>query len=283
MAADPDPRPAYEDWKRAQDAGIDIAPPPAELRPWRPGIADLDDWREPPKLQPVGEHALIMACDPEPPEAQCFARAAERNGIAGRLFETDRRLDGFSWYDRIACVRNTHTTVTADGRACALDDDPVPERTGAPQAPLPARPESICISLAVKPAEGPGRIFDLDTDLAFAGEAWSWVGDALPLVTAGSELEPYELAQLMRAGYFSASDDADADSWERQCTVFEQEALHIATRLLCTDDEARRTSIADAIARELFWLIPHDRGAEISVRDRRVTVTLGEVAAKAAS
>ena len=33
------------------------------------------------------------------------------------------------------------------------------------------------------------------------------------------------------------------------------------------------------MTRELFWLIPHDRGADISVRDRKVTVTLGAAAA----
>ena len=47
MAADPSPRPAFEDWTRARDAGIDIAPPPAVLRPWRPSVADCNDWRDP--------------------------------------------------------------------------------------------------------------------------------------------------------------------------------------------------------------------------------------------
>ena len=87
----------------------------------------------------------------------------------------------------------------------------------------------------------------------------------------------------MRAGFFSPSDDADADSWDRQRTDFDQEALHIATRLLCSDDEARRVSIADAVSRELFWLFPRDRAVDIAVRDRRVTVTLGAAAAEAAS
>ena len=50
MAAALEPRPSFDDWKRARDAGIDIAPPPAQLRPWRPATADVDDWREPPKL-----------------------------------------------------------------------------------------------------------------------------------------------------------------------------------------------------------------------------------------
>ena len=283
MAADPDPRPSYHDRKRAHEADIDIAAPPAELRPWRASHADVENWQEPPKRAAVGDGPLVMACDPEPPEAQTFRRAAERAGITDRLFETDRRLEGYAWYDRLDRVRNIHTTVTAGGRACALDAYPVPERTGAPTAPLPVRPAAISISLAVKPAEGPGRIVDLDTDIAFAGEAWSWVGDALPLVTLGSDIEPHALAELMRAGFFSPSDDADADSWDRQRTDFDQEALHIATRLLCSDDEARRVSIADAVSRELFWLFPRDRAVDIAVRDRRVTVTLGAAAAEAAS
>ena len=78
MAADPEPRPSYQDRKRAHEADIDIAPPPPVLQPWRPGTADVDDWRDPPKLAQAGHDALIMDCDPEPPEAQALWRAAER-------------------------------------------------------------------------------------------------------------------------------------------------------------------------------------------------------------
>ena len=206
MAADPDPRPAFEDRKRARDAGIDIAPPPAELRPWRPGQADLDDWREPPKLASVDEDALVMAADPEPPEAQAFARAAKRAGMHDRLFGPDRRLEGYGWYDALLRIVNVHTEVSADGRSVALDDYPLPERTGVPQ-----RPDAVRMSLAGRPARGPGRILELDADLAFAGEVRSWIGEALPLATATSAIEPHELAELMRAAFFSPSDDADAD------------------------------------------------------------------------
>ena len=282
MAADPDPRPAFEDWNRAKDAGIDIPAQPAELRPWRAGLADVENWQESPKRVFVGASALVMAYDPEPPEAQSFQRAAQAAQMAGSLFETDHRLDGYGWYDRLDRVRNIRTTVTIGARTHALDAVPVPERTGGPQAPLPQRPEAICMSLAIKPSEGPGRILDLDTDLAFAGEAWSWVGDALPLVTADSGIEPYALAELMRAAFFSPSDDADADSWDRQRLDFDQEALHIATRLLVSDDEARRISIADAVSRDLFWLFPRDRAVDIAVRERRVTVTLGDPVTEAA-
>ena len=94
MAADPSPRPAFEDWTQARDTGIEMAPPSAVLRPWRPSVANVDDWHDPPKLAPVGQDALVVDCDPEPPEAQALWRAAEREAIANRLFEPDRRLEG---------------------------------------------------------------------------------------------------------------------------------------------------------------------------------------------
>ena len=283
MAADPDPRPSFEDRKRAHEADIDIAPPPAELRPWRPGLADVDDWREPPRREPVGADALLMACDPEPPEAQALWRAAGRGGIAGRLFEPDRRLEGYAWYDAIERAGAIHIEITNGGRICPLDAYVPAEGVHRRGQPLVQRPEAIRIGVAVTPHDGPRRILDLDADLAFAGEAWSWAADALPLVTPRSDLEPWQLAQLMRAAFFSASDDTDADSWETQRTRFDQDALHAATKLLVSDDQARINTIADAVTRELLWLIPHERGADIAVRDRKVTVTLGAPAAEAAS
>ena len=278
MAADPEPRPAFDDWKRARDAGIDMAPPPAVLRPWRPGVADVDDWREPPKLAAAGRDALVMACDPEPPEAQALWRAADCNGIASRLFEADRRLDGYDWYDGLDRVTGIETEIAIDDALQPLEQFPMPELTGAPAAPLPQRPRAIRINLAVTPARGPGRTLDLPADLVFAGEAWSWVAEALPLVTADSDLQPHQLAELLRAGFFSPSDDADSDSWETQRDRFDQEASHIAMRLLASDDEARIASIAEAVRRELFWLVPRDRPVEISICRPEVRVTLHDAA-----
>ena len=281
MASDPCPRPAFDDWKRARDAGIDIAPPPTVLRPWRPGTADVDDWREPPKRAEAGHDALVMACDPEPPEAQALWRAAERAGIASRLFEADLRLDGFDWYDGLEQVAAIATEVAIDGTWRPFDDIPLPALTGAPTAPLPPRPAAIRMSLTILPPRGHDRTLDLPADLAFAGEAWSWVAEALPLVTADSDLQPHRLAELLRAAFFSPSDDADADSWETQRDRFDQEALHISMRLLASDDEARIASIAETVRRELFWLVPKDRPVEISICRPEVRVTLRDAVAAA--
>ena len=276
LAADADPRPSFEDFKRAADAGIELPAPPPELRPWRPAAADIDHWRESPKLQLVGTDALVVACDPEPPEAQALWRAAERSGEAHRLFEPDRRLEGYGWYDALPRITGIRTKVAVDGRTVALEDWPAPARPGAPETPPTQRPDAIRIQADVRGADAARRTLDLPADLAYAGEPWTWVGDALPLVTADSALDPHELAGLLYDAFFCPADDADADSWERQRSDFEAEALHVATRLLVSDDEARRRSIADAVERELFWLIPRERGADIAVRNGRATVTLGE-------
>ena len=279
MAADPEPRPAFADRSRARDAGIDLAPPPEVLRPWRPGIADIDDWREPPKPAPAGRDALVMACDPEPPEAQALWRAAERAGLADRLFEADRRLEGYGWYDRLDRVTHIDTEVTAaDGTAWPLHEFPVPERTGASTAPLATRPDSIRITLAIETAGDRGRTLGLPADLAFAGEAWDWVCNALPLVTMDSTLEPYRLVELLRFAFFAVSDDVDADSRETQAMRFDEDALHIATRLLCSEDSALELSIAETIRRELFRLVPNNRKVDISITRPDIRVTLGDPA-----
>ena len=285
MAADDNPRPSFLDWEQARDAGIDIEPAPPELRPWRPGIADIDDWREMPKLEAIGPDALLMDCDPEPPEAQAIWRAAKTGGLAGRIFEADGRLEGYPWYDRIPRITGASFEVTGNGRTCAPEDYPVPAPPRPYEAPLPERPDAICIGLTVradtKPGRNPNPALFLATDLAFAGEAWSSVDRSLPLVTAGSGISSQELADLLRDAFFAPSDDIDSDSRERQESQFEQEARHIATRLLDSDDEAIRNSIMDVVAEELFWLIPRDRGVDISVRGRKVTVALQESAGNA--
>ncbi len=280
MAADSDPRPAFADWTRARDAGIELAPPPRVLRPWRPAIADIDDWREPPKPAPAGPDALVMVCDPDPPEAQALWRAVERAGMAEELFEADKRLEGYGWYDRLDRVTGIDTEVTdGDGRTWPLHEFPVPERTGASTAPLTPRPAAIRMALAIETADGRRRRLDLLTDLAFAGETWCWISDALPLVTADSALEPRRLAELLRFAFFSASDDVDADSRETQAMRFDEEALHIATRLLCSEDSALELSIAETVRRELFWLVPNNRAVEISITRPNVRVVLGDPAA----
>ena len=48
--------------------------------------------------------------------------------------------------------------------------------------------------------------------------------------------------------------------------------MHIATTLLCSEDEARKCTIAEAVWREIFWVVPRDREVSITVANGRVSV-----------
>ena len=202
--ADPAPRVAWTDWRKAKEAGIEMPEPPAELRPWRPGIADTDYWDERSTFTAVGSDALVMQADPQPPEAQALHRALGLTRPQGeskpalRLFAPEPRFEGYPWYDALARVPGIETLVTVDGAVRSLDYFTNRENAGEPE-----RPETIVMHLNVlHPPKSPRHCFrKCDTiavpaDLAFAGEAWSSVHDALPLVTADSDIAPEELAPI---------------------------------------------------------------------------------------
>ena len=282
-AADPAPRIAFKDHKRAAEAGIALAVPPAELRPWRPGIADIDDWRDTPSYAPVGAATLVMAVDPEPQDQQAFCRAAERAGIAGAgcLFERDTRFEGYAWYDALARVTDLRIEVTEDGVTHAIDvlrEAPHPV-SGVPTAPgVPdtlARPDRIDMHLRIERGDHPPETMTVPADVAFVGEDGAWVEDARPLVARDSKLTPMQLTRLLHASYFSASDDVEADSYDTQSARFDQDATHMAIKLLATEDEARKHTIAEAVWRDILWVMPRDREVSIKVSGGKVAVEFG--------
>ena len=271
-AADSVPAIAFEDWRRAQAAGVELSAPAPALRPWRPPVADTDNWLAGPAPKSLPTGALLIDADLEPPEAQALWRAAESGGMSPRLFEADRRFEGYGWYDTLPRVSSVQTRIVGNGKIRPLADyQTPPERSGPPVEPLP-RPDAIRVKLDVQYPDGTNETLALDADFAFAGEAWAWLCDVRPLVTAESAIEPAELAGILRDAFFSPSDDSDADSRETQRTRFEEEAMHLALSLLCSEEEARRRSIAEAVRRELSWLMPRDRAVTITVRDGEVGV-----------
>ena len=275
-AADSAPAIAFEDWRRACAAGVERPVPAPTLRPWRPSIADTDNWLAGPAPEPLPTGALVMDVDFEAPEAQALWRAAERGGMSPRLFENDRRFEGYGWYDALPCVTGVQTRIVGNMEVRPLvDNQTPPDRPGPPNEP-PPRPDAIRMNLDVRGPVGTNETLALDADLAFAGEAWAWLSDVRPLVTTGSAIEPAELAEILCDAFFSLSDDSDADSWETQRTRFEEEAMHLAVGLLCSEEEARRRSIACAVRRELSWLIRRDRAVTITVRGAEVGVVFSD-------
>ena len=279
--ADRTPALSHARFTAARKAGIDMPIAPSVLRSWHPAIADIDDWRDTPNRKPVRAGTLVMAVDPETQDQQCLWRAAERAGIAGRLFEADTRLEGYAWYDALARVESVRIDITEAGVTQPLDalragSEPCSDVPTAPGLPdTLARPEAIHIHLDVVHSDGPPETIAIPADVAFIGEEGTWVEDAYPLVTRDSDLQPPALCQLLQAAYFSVSDDPDADSHDTQRRRFREDATHTAIKLLATEDEARKHTIAEAVWREIFWVMPRDREVSIKVSGGKVAVELG--------
>ena len=279
--ADRTPALAFADYATARKADIDMPVAPAVLRPWRPGIADIDDWRDTPNREPVRPGTLVMAADPETQDQQCLWRAVERAGIAGRLFEADRRLEGYDWYDALARVDGVRIDVTEAGATHPLDalrtrSGPCADAATAPGLPETlARPDAIHMHLNIVHGDGPPEAIAVPADVAFVGEEGTWVEDAHPLVTRDSGLQPAGLCQLLQAAYFSASDDPDADSHETQRRRFREDATHMAIKLLASEEEARKHTIAEAVWREILWVMPRDREVSIKISAGKVAVEFG--------
>ena len=298
---DPPPRMAFEDHARAAKAGIDLPVPPAELWPWRPSTADVDDWTRSGSLTAVGTGALVVEYDADPPDTQPFYRAARRAGLARRLFEPDRRLVGYGWYDAIPRLNDVRTEIGIDGATCT--DIELHERVRAaakngdvdqarrfeagpsqgdcsPQeeedcSPQGDRADAITMRAVITGADGEKNFIRISADVAFLDTAYGLLFGACPVITSDSDIDAEALADLLGLAYFCASDDCDADSVETQRAQFDTEALHLALKHVASADEATRAAIARAVFHDIHWLMPRDRPVNILVRGDDVLVKLG--------
>ncbi len=275
---DPPPRFAYEDHVRAANAGIDLPAPPVALRRWRPRTADVHEWRGDTELENLGPDSIIVEYDADPPDTQTFFRTARRAKLAPNLFEADRRLAGYAWYDKLPRLTDVNTHIEIDGvpyterelrrqfRAARYGDDDFGPRDRATR---------IVTTVSVARPDGTQDTNRYMADIAFLDKEFDLPSDTPSFVTAGSDISADELAQLLRRAYFCPSDDSEADSYESQSDQFDDAALHVALKHVASAEEAIRTAIAQVVRREIQQLIPRDRHADITISSNRIDITLG--------
>ena len=266
MEQHPDPQPTFADWTAALEQGILLSSPPVLLRPWQPTVADcfndlLDNHRT-----FIPHDAIVIAQDLEPQIAQAFSRAAHRSDLHHRLFEAHSGLTGFPWYDLIPHLAAIDVTITHQGIAQPIENL-------APPAQAPHnRPDEIELRLTIENQDGPATELVIPTDVAFAGEAYCYIADIRTLVTASSDIQPGDLADLIERAYFCYSEDSD--TWESQQDQFARDATRIAMSMLCTKDEATIAAIHDAVQREIRWLCPNDRTVSITITQGTAEILL---------
>ncbi len=284
---DPPPRVAFKDHQRAARAGIDLPVPPPELRPWIPEIADVDNWTRPGSRTPVGPDTVVVAYDADPPETQPFYRAARRAGLAPRLCESDRCLEGYGWYDALPRLTDVRTEIEFGGGTHTrpelhrrfLDAERARHRhtNRSPQgdySPQGDRADAIVMHAEITRPHGGKDVIPVPADVVLLGDG-GYVEYAWPVIVNGSDIDAETLAELLRHAFFCPHDDVGVDSYATQRRAFEIEALHLAVKHVASADEATRAVIARAVWQEIHWLMPRDRPVDIAVRGDDVRVKLG--------
>ena len=256
---------------RQEAAGMGINLPDATpmLRKWEPGTAKGDQyWTNHRRRHPLGDDPMIMGLSAEVQDLQALRRAAERNGLAERLYEPDPRLSGYGWYDRLVSVDLMSVTINDEYGERDLE-----KIRGDEKASVDQRPKSILITLD----RSDGSEIILPADLAFleGEDGDSQGGKGTPLVTRDSEIEVLELRQLMMDAYFCPDDDHDSDSFDTQEYNLEQDYEKAAIRILRSQEEAARENIINAVRQHIIYEIPSGMSALIQVkRGEAVQVTL---------
>ena len=238
----------------------------------------MHEWRGDRELVPLGPDSIIVEYNADPPDTQTFYRTARRAKLAPRLFEADRRLAGYAWYDKLPRLTDVNTHIEIDGvayterelrrqfRAARYGDGAFDPRDRATR---------IVTTVNIAQPDGTQNTNPYMADIALLDKEFDLLRDPPPVITADSDISADELAQLLRRAYFCPSDDSEADSYESQSSQFDDAALHVALKHVASTEEAIRTAIAQIVRREIQQLIPRDHHAEITISGDQIDVSLG--------
>ena len=271
---------AFKDHTRAAAVGIEFPEPPAELCPWVPpsAEADAEDRGSIGRFHPVGPDALVVEYKADPPATQPFHRAARRAGLSPRLFEANRRLAGYAWYDRLPRLTGMTAHVHVDGADCTLEtlEQRFSDAHGnGASCDSSDRVERIVFTVDIAGSDGTQCSRQYPADVVFLDPDSGWLSDAEPVIAADSDIDAEDLAKLLRLAYFVPCRDIDADSYDTQSNRFDDEAMHMAMQHVASADEATRAAISRAVWQEVHWLMPKGRDVDIAVRGEHVLVKLG--------
>ena len=263
--------------------------PPMTLKRWRPLSLAAN--------QPAGPTTVTF--DGDPPSTTVLVdidrtmtkqrnlvtlyRAAQVNGLLDSLFETNGRLEGQRWYDRLPRIVAMDTEAVIDGEKMTFTwtdnavwtDDNLQENlialSGGEIADVGqwttceigenAVAECVIVRILVR-TEYETQARRLRTDFGVGSEFTTNPDEAGIMVTADCGLAVNGLRNLIAEAIFEYSWDRD-DSEPAQRNVFMQAAHTAAARLLLNEHEAAAETIRHAARTHLGHLLPDDRTVQL--------------------
>ena len=265
----------FEHWCRAAELGIPLPPAAAALHPWSPctndGTFDPRFRDRAPEQMCALPAAPLVVAEFDPDREQSLARAIRLNApeARDRLVAACAAYQGYGWYDAlprvVAVVRGAVTWMTEEPATSRLDSGPV-DRAAVDHTHSTGNTTLV-------------HRFETDLPLVADDEGLSDEPDEQGVFLVPSpHLTPVEAADAIVAAFFTASDDAQADSWETQAERYDRAALDCARRHLLGQDEADLARLRDAVRDHLSWLVPKDRALHVRYDAARLEVSLTPLA-----
>ena len=248
----------------AASMGINIPDATPTLEQWQPDAAENTySYDLEPRL-PIAEDSILMTLGISTADQQTLSRAAERNNTSQRLFEPNRQLQGYDWYDAMTKITDYCITVSDENG----DHDLLSARRN--NAAISPRPDRIEFTVQID-SQGEKTDIQLPTDLAFKQEEDLDMEDLSPLVTQDSDISAQELVEIMKLAFFTPSDDKDADSYDTQEDYHKTAYSMTAISLLESQDQAIINSVIAAVHRYIRYQIPDGSTATICVSRQEPT------------
>ena len=258
----------------AASMGLSLPDAAPRLRTWKAKEGHDDQYSSGvPQSRQVEQNSLVMETDDLcAADQQTLARAMDRNGIIDQAMESDERLQGYRWYDRLTKATKLRITVKADG-----EEHDLHELRSQQQKPANKRPDSIVFTLETMDGDGNEGEITLPSDVAFARADRECMDDCDPLLTKDSSIKVGELVGLMRQSLFHPSDDIEWGSYENQEELHEAEYERTALTMLASKEAAAIAALVNAVQRHVGHEVPQGKTALIRVTNKGpVDVTLEE-------
>ena len=255
LALKPNSVTSYREWENALISGFNFQIPEPKLDEWRPANRANTHLvgASAPATREIGPDALIFQADGlEAGDAVPLYHALKANGVTN-VFRSNPcwagyapQWTGYRWYDAIPKIISVRILVENDG--ITTDLMKVRKSTNGswtnPILKNNSRPDAITFELTSTSRDGEIKTIRIPGDIAFGQPTVHWYGE-LPviLLTKGSKISSDSLEDIIVDGYFAASDDADADSWETQLDRFRSEACGLAMSHVESPAKTRNDSL----------------------------------------
>lgn len=257
IALQPGHRLSFASWQRAAQLGITLPEASAWLDGWVPAVADNT-------MIPSGGQVAsgdMMIVHRSGADLEQAAAAIIRNTMLMGLRAVDGEpaFEGYGWYDRLPRITAIDFTFEHEGQAWIYGDS---AKEYLPHTLPSGRVTSLLLELTMADSGHPDaavRTRTFEVPMLVANNETYSLDEALILIAKDEDVDPGDLATLMEASLFCASEDADCDSWQTQNEYFCTNARNLANTLLLGEEQALIARLREAVREHVVWLIPYGR------------------------